>query len=756
MSLIKIAFIAFSFCITWLFPSSIDGRKFVSLSKQVSIKTNKHFPPHIAFEAMTEKVAKIVEKKQAPEKVIFLSTESNYNPTQDPRPNVTKLVLSPITIVKQKQIIYQAANETVQIDGTGLRNYSARGDIKTSSDEELIDNTWMQDLKPYLRQRIANAAAVGNINSEIASEPESASAASLWVQNNSSRQLQKQIVSGSSNTKLNSNSSVSKKKENGTENTYSFVNGSWVANKTANQAEPEAETNEQTVAQNTGKNDYDGTLVKANKVTKVTRADGNVIVGLLQINDGLAVTNEHHIEVRRYEEGTFQEKGSVNLIQGTYQLELQNPRGFILARLVTSSGKILGEGIGRVSDVKWGKALPHSGPKININKKVDLKGRTVSAYNVDKANAINAKGKVGVFKGYISHELDKSGKVAFDNVVANSATNMVSQVAGHLATQQIVLSNAEFENVVYPQKMIEALKSVVSEQRQQNLNDPGLSVIMGQVLFDKKPSSGVKVQVENLNELEAVYFNSLMLPDSKLKTTSENGYFAFIGAPEDLHHLIALRGENYFGHVNTKVDAGVVSFAKIESSIKTEQVDIKVYDAFQGHAKAAEISMQSLTEKLQVDHEGFQSVYLPSVDRWSLLFANPDNAYQPAYYSYVDKTDYVYVPLISKAWLYQTVSQLKMNIYPSSGIILGFVHDEDFSVEIPNYENLKQNIIYFDYAGRITNQKNGTQGGGFVIFNLPTDVYEVLVVGAKSQKIYSRMAPIKAQDMFVFNFKLDN
>lgn len=717
-SLTKIVLLSLAFSVTWLFPSSIDGRKFVALTKQVSIKTNKNFPPHIAFEAVNEKIKPDLIVKDKAQNTIHLSTENYLSENEDPRPNTQKLVVTPITISKQKEIVYQAKKDFNE-DSSWESPEKGKGQI---------DNSWMQNLKPFIRQKISQLS--GNEEKAI---------------NNKSLELENAQASG-----------IFASSTGGAVDTAA----KWVARKVASTSPThpmaDVEAKKQNVS-DVGEALPDSSIEKA-ALKNGTKQHQNLIVGLIEIKDGLAVTNEHHIEVRRYEEGVFQERGTVNLIQGTYQLELQNSKGYILARLVTAKGKILGEGVARVTDVKWNKLSPHQGPKINITKKVDIKGQTVSAYNEGTSIPLPtiAKGKVGVFKGYVSHELDNTGKIAIDNVVSKSSTNMVTQVTGHLATQQIIVANSEITNMVYPQKMIEALKAFVSEQKQINYNDPSLSVIMGQVVFDKKPTSGIKVQIENYPEIEAVYFNTLMLPDSKLTTTSENGYFAFIGAPDELHHVVGLRGESYFGHVNTKVDAGVVSYAKIESSIKTEQAEVKVYDAFAGNPRPAELTLQSIPEKIEVDDNGFQNIFIPSVERWSLLHANASKDYQPAYYSYVDKTDYIYVPLISKSWLYGLVGELKINIYPASGIIMGFVHDEDFSVEIPNYENYKNNVIYFDYAGRITKQRSGAQGGGFIIFNLPTDIYEVLVIGAKSQKIYSRIAPVKSQDLFVFNFKLDN
>ncbi|MBN8535673.1 MAG: hypothetical protein J0M15_01350 [Deltaproteobacteria bacterium] len=691
MSILNIALIMGVFLTTWLFPSTMDRRKFISLTQQVTIKTNKNSPPRIAFDAIQTETHKDEEKKNLNSNIIYLSTQNNQAPEEDPRPLLRKMVLSPINVIKEKQVIFQAPTE--EEETVGYKTEPAGS-----------DNSWMQELRPYLRKKLSESSNIQGTNKPL---HESLEDEALYSETAVNLLDKKRITKSRSKSR------------------------------------------DERIYQNVS--DQSQASVDKDSVD----SEKNVVVGLLEIKDGLAITNDHHIEIRRYEEGAFQEKGSFDLIQGTYQLEVAKPRGYILARLLNENGKILGEGVGRVSDVKWNKFHTHAGPKIYITKKVDIKGRTVSAYNLEKVEALSTPGKAGVFKGYVSQSLDKTGRVALDNIVAGSSTNLVSRVKGHLTTQQIIIAGAEFENIVYPQKMIESLKAMVSEQRQQNLNDPNLSVIMGQVLFDKKSMSGVRVHLENYNELEPIYFNTLMLPDSNLKTTSENGYFAFIGAPDELHHLVAFRGENYFGHVNTKVNAGILSYAKIESTVKTEEVEIKVYDAFRGQAQSAELTLQSLSEKVQVD-QGAQSVFLPAVERWSLLHAKPSLDYQPAYYTYVDKTDYINVPLISKAWLWQIVSQLNIKVDLKSGMVLGFVHDENFSVEIPNYESMNKNVIYFDYAGRILKQPSGTMGGGFIIFNLPEDSLEILVLGAKSQKIYSRMTPLKAQDLYVFNFKLDN
>jgi hypothetical protein len=139
--------------------------------------------------------------------------------------------------------------------------------------------------------------------------------------------------------------------------------------------------------------------------------------------------------------------------------------------------------------------------------------------------------------------------------------------------------------------------------------------------------------------------------------------------------------------------------------------------------------------------------------RWSFLYSNPTEKYIPAHYTYIEKSDYIYVPLISREWIAYVFSSLKLSAYPSANMIVGFVIDEDFEVDIPGLSHPKNHILYFDYSGKITSR--GSQGGGFIVYNLPEGIYEPLVFGTQSQKVYSRIAPLKSNDMFVFTYKLD-
>lgn len=691
-----------AFALVFGYPSKMDNQVHIFLSKKVSISVNKNHPSFVAYDAVSvkRKVQESIQKE--PTRIIKLSTEGQEEILNHFHPLAKKIVLNSISIKKEVQYFdTQAVNENY-IRRTPLVDYSAPAYSQAPAWDQ---KNWVAEFKPYFRKKIQE----GTVNPG-------------WIQSD------KQKTSG-----YGANVSLGK-----AETYVTFGKETRKLSDLRKESPAEVE---------------DDLKAYASAESRYTSSSTNKrIIGILEIQKGLMYSNDDRFEIRRYEEGVFREKGSVNLNDSTYEIFANDLKGFLLGRMIDKRGRILGEGIVRVSDVVLNRQGAHQGPKISIIAKSDVSGRMYSSYNVQNKNALTQPAKTNIFQGQLEKSVGKDGLVKFDNVVRNSPTNLVAEAKDHFATQQIILAGENFSAELIPEKMGIALKQIVSDLRQQNLNDPNLAIVLGKATFDGQPVSGVTVKMEKETEADPIYFNTLMLPDNKLTATSENGYYAFIIDGGELKTIMGYRGEKYFGHVNTVVSPGMTSYAEIQNTIKTDAVDIKVYEPFTGLPESAELELQGQSEAISVE-KGLGEVQLPYLGRWSFLYASPTTKYLSAHYTYSEKSDYIYVPLVSRQWMTSLFTGLKVSIHPSSNLIIGFVIDEDFEVEMPGVNQINQHILYFDYSGRIT--QKGTQGGGFILYNIPEGVYEPLVFGTKSQKVYSRIAPVKTNDVFVFTYKLD-
>jgi hypothetical protein len=480
---------------------------------------------------------------------------------------------------------------------------------------------------------------------------------------------------------------------------------------------------------------------------------GRTIEGPLEITGGLVVTNEHHLEVRRTDEGVYKELGKVNLNTGTYNISVEDATGSIVARLVDKAGRILGEGSFRLSLVSSIKSNRINGPKLKVEPGQDFSGVITSLYNTRPEDVAPAKTTATFVKGESEVSAGKDGVVSMSNVMKGSTTVVRAAAPQHLQTVNIVVSGQEFRSQLYPEKMIKSLQDLVGQQRSMSL-DGAPAIIWGKVSLDGKAVAGIEVIVESEPDLIPVYFNQWMIPDANLKATSENGLYAFVQVTEGFHSVLATRANGIFGYQNVVVENASVAQGDIENTMKKESIPLRVFDAFNGSPIPAQITMQSLDDELTVTR-GSATLMLPQVSRLGIMQVQPGvSDFARATYFYNDKDAFIHVPVIRTQWLGEIRAYQRVDDMPNVGIVVGFVPDEDFEVYLAGYDQFPANqIVYFDMQGRILQNRKGIAGGGFILYNVPEDTHEVVILGARTRKMYSRVLPVDSGSISVLNFR---
>lgn len=474
------------------------------------------------------------------------------------------------------------------------------------------------------------------------------------------------------------------------------------------------------------------------------------LTGPLELQ-GVGYTNEHSFELRRRQEGIDQEQGQVNIRQGTYSIRTLSRSGDVVARMRDAKGRILGEASFRMVDIQALRGRVN-GPKMVLRPRVDFGGRVSNHYDPSRAPA---QWSAEIFQGASKIAFNKTGEFDVESVEKGSQTLLRARAPGFLPSTSILTSGSRKDLFLYPIKMVAALKSLVSEQRQMSLDDPAAALIWGRVIQDGKTLGGVKVEIEGAEDQEAVYFNELLLPDPNLKVTSSNGYFAFINAPVGFQALLARRGEAYYGHANVITERGSVATGDILTTLRTENTTIRVYDAFTGEPQPAQVLHQSSEETLEINASGNSSILLPALSRMSMMQVRPDMPYLAATMVANDADGYLHVPLVRADWLQQVRSSLRMDDLPDTGAIVGFVTDENFKASLLTAETNGTRIVYFDPEGRPLSGDHGVAGGGFILFNVSPELHEVVVEGLQSGLISSRMLPMDPRAVGVLLFKAE-
>lgn len=688
-------------CLAW--SSHVGGLKFIPIYEALTIKAQKNSPPHIAFEELLESDRKNLEWAKL-EKI------------------------KPQTLAVSKQAPVPLFAKKVEIPEMVFKKTSERVVAEASPSQEAASDDWMSELPRTQAMRLQEAQRRSEVLSENWSGPTWSETAKEVLEKSGAL-----VETGSSSRVYVAATDASGKSQTGRSRpTVEFPQGDGSRG-------PSSQTSQQDDFQPSN--------------SFMEKARTQAIVGPIEITGGLAVTNEHHIEIRRSDEGVLKELGRVDLIQGLYNIEVEEPSGSIIARLVDKEGKILGEGSFRLSRVLVTSNKPAQGPKIRIEPHASIAGIVSNFYNSRVNDVAPAQTRVTFMKGASESLVKKDGVVAMNNVAKGSTTVLRAAAPKFYQTTAVVVSGDEFKASLYPEAMINALQEIVSQQRSLSL-EGAPAIVWGRVSLDGKNLSGIDVVIESDPDLQPIYFNSFMLPDPNLKSTSDNGLFAFVNVSSGYHSLLATRANAILGYQNVVVEEGSVAQGDILSTMKLETIPLRAFDAFTGEPQNAVATMQSLSEEVEIQN-GVKTVTLPHVNRQGLLRIQPENTdYIGARYTYNDTDEFIHIPMIRWSWLSAIKSYLRIDDAPSAGFVVGFVPDEDFEVYLAGVDDFNpRHIVYFDMQGRILQNRKGIAGGGFILYNVPEDTHEIVVVGARTQKIYSRVIPVDANSVSVLSFR---
>jgi hypothetical protein len=176
------------------------------------------------------------------------------------------------------------------------------------------------------------------------------------------------------------------------------------------------------------------------------------------------------------------------------------------------------------------------------------------------------------------------------------------------------------------------------------------------------------------------------------------------------------------------------------------------------------LNLQSHPEPLPV--QAHQIIPLPPIQREGLLNAsnlssldeipNPMSSdYLVGQYFYNESRGFIRIPGLKRSWLEAIKVDKKININPNAGTVVGFFDEEDFEAYIGGSNEdaaFDYTVVYFDSTGNITADNFGRAGGGFIIFNAPSDAQNIVVVGKNSETINSRLIPVNPERISVLNF----
>lgn len=701
-----------------LISSPLNTSDFRVIEEPLVVDTKKSQAPYAAFEALES-------HPSWSDSWVHLETEE-------------KEVLEALTIQTSDQAVARAEESVLHIEEMTISKDDfafAANDPETFS-EAPLSRQWIKDLTPKQRDRMMQAhEKFGTLDEE-------------WSISSSEDQIAQKFQEILETEKNLAQTSYHK---------HVFVEG---AKPTSYSSGGRAQT------QAAASSDYDSSSDRdvTPKNTDVASAEiGNFLVsGPVELSEGLAMTDQTHIELRRFEDGIAKETGHIDMRTGKYEIAVDQTLGVLVAKLVNSKGEVLGRGDYRLSRLPFGANQQRQIDQIKLRLSPITTGISAVALSADSLSNRPTQPKIVAKNVEVTLEsLEQNikvepsmGRFGFSDLSANS--NVIAQLnaQGYAPALANFASGVESETFLFSNEKIESFYSLLKETHEFTDLEDGGNLVWGRVVQNGKPVAGIEISLEGYDDIKPVFINELGLPDTKLKATTGTGVFVFVDLAEGLQAFRATKGHAHLGHINLIVGSGFTTYGEVEIGAPQDHVTVKVFDAFNGDPQEANLILQSFEDEVSVDTSGIKTISLPQTNRLSIALADPQDPYADAQYFYNDKDDFVHIPLINADWIQSIRQGMRLDDATDVGIVVGFVAD-DFEVFLSNNNEYKpENILFFDATGRRV--QRGVAGGGFVLFNVPYGIQSVVVIPSQSDQIESRITVADPSRISVLQFNANH
>ncbi|MBX3020522.1 MAG: hypothetical protein KF799_02495 [Bdellovibrionales bacterium] len=461
--------------------------------------------------------------------------------------------------------------------------------------------------------------------------------------------------------------------------------------------------------------------------------------GQIEMTGGLAfVGPETQLLVKRVLNGATQESGRIWVTEGRFEIHVKKATGYLVAELFTRDGRVLGRGElnllhlrdistseNRINDLRIAlrpttdtasiRAVSDTMP---VNAPASLRQARVEIESYTEPTGVNDD-------GYFSEpSLDRDSTFVARTSAPGKWSSLVVGQAGQPQDVR-VLSNSLVEALV--QLNLEGTDRAEAMQ---------MGIVWGQIQRDAKAVSGA--QVELAGEYQPIYFNDAFLPDKNMKATGKNGLFAFLRVRPGVQALrVKSSGLLYPAQV-FPTENKHVSYLELELRNKVVS-QFRVLDVL-----AADRPVQARIRLVGTDKilplNGDQYVEYSVAGSGFMVEAEAGPEYEVSRTTLSGSPQRVHVPVVRREWLRGLVMDTGISVHPAHGIVVGFIDDQDFEVEMTGAVPQDQmSIVYFDAQGKPLPGKSGVAGGGFAIFNAPVGLQTVFVHPLQARGNFSQV-----------------
>lgn len=484
------------------------------------------------------------------------------------------------------------------------------------------------------------------------------------------------------------------------------------------------------------------------------------IRGKFELIEGVGIT-DHHIEIKRIEEGLIREVGSIDLKAGSYSIDIGSPNGYLIAQIKDRNGSLIGEDRERLVNLQ-SRGTFFEGPFIRVGQPATI------AANPDLPAYASSGKKTGRPDNKISSAVATTQGVSatlFDNQnTLENPTDVFSNISKYSSTiSRVFDASGIYKNVttirqtgdktetaMFTTKWVRGVIEYISDIQKIEFKSKGGPIIIGRVLSDGKPVINAKIQIDSAPGIIPVYFDQFMIPSFTQSETSENGYFMFVGIEPGNYHLVATKQNATLGSQMFIAEEDSLAYQNITSMKIPRSVIVRTFDAFTSTPVDTDVILPELEEALETESGVARYKTFTQSGLREYLVRTNDRRYVPIRYTQNAGYDYAHLPMIQESWLAAIKTFKQIEDKPDTGIIIGFTTDLNYEAYLVSEKFNKNDIVYFNSSGQIISAP--VTGGGFILYNVPTGARELVLQEKNSERIYSQVFNVLAEQVSISHF----
>ncbi len=498
-----------------------------------------------------------------------------------------------------------------------------------------------------------------------------------------------------------------------------------------------------------------------------TRGDSfsqRTISGPLELKQGLALTDEHRIEIHQENKGNVIEFGDVDIIKGTYAIKLSSNEGHVCARLRGGRSEIIGEGCFSLDRIKGLNKSTAQGPLLSVARYKDVLAFSdkykeplttipVVAKSLNKevapklfreaATRPSTKARVIDFYDYDNPDA-KNVAAAFETMLENredAGSTVVTTIvaANHPRTRMVSNKHTSDRGAMIPnRKAYNALNQWATDAGRVIPGGPS-GTAWGRAMNEGKAVAGAEVEVEGREDIKPLYLNEFYIPDPNQKSTASHGLYTIMGLADGEYSLRANRGNQFMGFQNISVRENQLSLADIDATERKRTVRIATYDFINKTSQGAVVTLQNYEEDVVVE-SGQKDVNVQDNYDTAYALVNPLNKkYMTAQFILNPGEELYNFPMVPSDWVEGILSQAKLERPVRNKVVLGIGSEKPFRVEAVGSKTAQ--VVYFDSEGQVLGGKYGTAGGGFLILDPEDEVTEFAIQAAGEKTVRAVYMP---------------